>query len=127
MLRTLSLSSLVLLAACAGSSDPASPAAEGKDCFNVGQVSGFSELEGDAVRVHASVNRSYDLELAGPSCDDVAWSGSIAIDAVPSRWMCVGDRPVQSRVRFRDSASRRVISCQVVNVSRSAPETPEPQ
>lgn len=118
MLRVLNLSPLFLLAACVGTSDAPTAAAQGRECFNVGQVSGFSERDGPVVRVHASVNRSYDLELVGPSCDDVGWAGAIAIDSVPSRWLCVGDRPTQGRVRFRDTASRRVISCQIASVAR---------
>lgn len=121
MLRALSFSLLFPLAACAGSSGSPDQRAEAGDCFNVGQVSGFSEQPGSAVRVHTSVNRSYDLELTGPSCDDVGWARSIALDAAPSRWMCVGDQPVQGRVRFRDSGSQSVTSCQVTRVTRSEP------
>jgi hypothetical protein len=120
MFRALILPPLFLLAACAGPAPP-DRRAEGGDCFNVGQISGFSELEGPAVRVKTSVDRSYDLELSGPSCDDVSWAQAIAIDAAPSRWICVGNIPVQGRVRFRDPASRRVTSCQITRVSRAVP------
>ena len=120
MFRALILPSFFLLSSCAGSVPP-DRRAQGGDCFNVGQVSGFSELDGPAVRIKASVNRSYDLDLSGPSCDDVSWAQGIAIDAAPSRWMCVGDIPVQGHVRFRDAASRRVTSCQVTRISRAVP------
>ncbi|AQR61651.1 hypothetical protein BZG35_08295 [Brevundimonas sp. LM2] len=122
MTRRLGL--IVLLAAvggCAptGSVDTGASAGDARRCFNVSLVSGFSELEGSAVRVSAGA-RDYDLALSGPSCDDVAWAQVIAVESRPSGQLCVGDQPGIARVLFRASASRRVVRCAVTSVSEQA-------
>lgn len=111
------------LSACAAAPEESAQAPpDGRECFNVSMVSGFSDAGEDKVRLRVSSSRQYDLTLRGPQCDDVEWAHAIAVESRPSSWICVGDSPGQGEVRFRDSASRRVVSCYVDSVERVAVE-----
>lgn len=83
---------LVFLGACAETGDPATASTQGSDrtCFRAEQVSGFTAIDNDTVRVHVGANRVFELELFG-TCHDINWSQRIGIRARGgSNWICRG-------------------------------------
>ena len=84
------LATSCLVAACAGTGDPATASSQGsgRQCFRAEQVNGFTAIDDDTVRVHVGANQVYELELFGP-CQDVDCAERIAIRATGgSDWIC---------------------------------------
>jgi hypothetical protein len=118
---------VLLVGACAGAdgTDAAgSVAARGdRDCFNVSMVSGYNTVDRDTIRLRAGPSAQYDVDLSGAQCNMIEWSQSLAIESSPSSWICVGSQVGQGEVHFRDTATRRRISCYIEDVRRVEPAT----
>lgn len=122
------LPTLALLAATGCVADaPNGPEAgvaarDGRDCFNVQFVSGYSSVDRDTVRLDAGPRQRYDVDIQGPLCDQIDWTQRIALESTPSSWICVGSQAGQGEVHFRDPATRRRTSCYIQEVRRVAEE-----
>ncbi|MFS2318766.1 DUF6491 family protein [Maricaulis sp. D1M11] len=106
--------------ACASSEATPSEDTEPRQCFRTDQISGFSSIDRDTLRVRVSGQRRFDLEVQGPGCSDVEWSHTAAfINNTGSSLMCAGRNPVGAEIRVRDQMG----FCRVRNVSYVTPET----
>lgn len=115
----ISLAALAL-AGCTASQaqDTTSSRQDGRDCFNVRMVSGYSSVDRDTIRLDAGPRRSYEVDISGPMCDQVDWTQRIALESNPGSWICVGDRVGQGEIHFRDFATRQRVSCFIDAVRR---------
>ncbi|MGE3745501.1 MAG: DUF6491 family protein [Sphingomonadaceae bacterium] len=80
------------LSACAsGSGDTASAASagNGRDCFNISQVSGFSRATNDQVYVHTGPSDVWLFDTFG-YCPDLNFTEQLALEATPTSWVCRG-------------------------------------
>lgn len=81
------------LAAACTTGNPQSAQAEqrdGRQCFNVSQVSGFHAVDRDTVQVTVGARTVYQLEIVGV-CPDVDWSLRVGIRSTSgSSWVCSG-------------------------------------
>lgn len=96
----------------------AQAAPDGRDCFNVSMVQGFSSVGKTTVRLDLGPGPKYDVNIAGAQCDQIDWSQRIALESSTSSWICVGDAIGQGNVYFRDPATRRRLSCYIEDVRR---------
>jgi hypothetical protein len=119
------LAIIAVSAACAALDQPQPEGADraGRDCFNVGMVTGYETVDTDTIRLDAGPSAKYDVDLSGGQCRDVDWTQRLAIDSTPSSWLCVGSQPGQGNIRFRDPPTRRAVSCYIQAVRRA----PAPQ
>lgn len=119
---TLALVAGLLCSACAASDSPdaGAQARAGRDCFNVGQINGYTTVDRDTVRVSYGASTRYDIDIQGPQCDMVEWAHRLAIEATPSSWICVGRQVGQGNIYFRDSATRQRVKCYIEDVRRVA-------
>ncbi len=123
----LPLAALLGAAACAPTTTQTAQSAaapSGRDCFNARMVNGYSSIAPETVRVTVGANKDYDLAISGPGCSSVTWSMQVALTTPPGQsWICVGDRPAQGRIGFRDSAMGPT-SCLIDSVSKAPPKAP---
>jgi hypothetical protein len=122
MKQLLGSTAALALAACTAAPEPqthaqAGPAA-GHDCFNVSFVQGFSSVGRNTVRLDVGPGPKYDVDIAGPQCDQVDWTQRLALESSVSSWICVGDQIGQGNVYFRDPTTRRRLSCYIQDVRR---------
>ena len=81
-----------LAAACTTGNQQSAQAAqrEGRQCFNVSQVSGFHAVDRDTVQVTVGARTVYQLEIVGV-CPDINWSLRVGIRSTSgSNWVCSG-------------------------------------
>jgi hypothetical protein len=92
MLRTTLLAAIALaLGACttpAGTPVASADAAPTGDCFRNADISGFSVIDENHVRVRAG-QRTYILTTDWPATE-ISWGHVLAIRS-PSSWICTGD------------------------------------
>lgn len=80
------------LAACtsAQTSGPRSADQQGRQCFLVSQVNGFTPIDRDTVDVRVSTREVFRLELIG-ACQDIDWALRVGIRARGGgAWVCQG-------------------------------------
>lgn len=121
MKRFLPLPALLMAAACAADAPNRPPtASDGRDCFNVQFVTGYSSVDRDTVRLDAGPRQRYDVDIRGPLCDQIDWTQRIALESTPSSWICTGRQAGQGEIHFRDPGTRRRTSCYIEAVRRVA-------
>jgi hypothetical protein len=122
MMRLCAALLLLALSACAApdgvETSAGASAQAGRDCVDMGLVTGYEAVDRDTVRLRAGPSTEYDVDLIGAQCNTVEWSQRIAIESTPSSWVCVGNRIGQGRIYFRDSAVNRRVSCYIGDVRR---------
>ncbi len=82
----------VLLAGCAASDGPvpmASAREDGRECFFLSQVSGFSSAGRDSIKVSVGPRRDYEFKTFG-SCPDIDYANAIAFDQNGPGTICRG-------------------------------------
>ena len=90
----------------------------GQDCFNIGRVSGFTNVDKDTIRLDAGPSHRYDVDLSGGLCDQIDWAHRLALESRPSSWICTGNGPGLGNIYFRDSASGQRVWCIIDEVRR---------
>lgn len=114
------LAVLTMAAACAAADQhqPSEAGAGGRDCFNVSMVTGYETVDGDTIRLDAGPSTKYEVDLSGGQCRNVDWTQRLAIESMPSSFVCVGSQPGQGNIHFRDPATQRRVSCYIEDVRR---------
>ncbi|MCB2047857.1 MAG: hypothetical protein KDE32_06465 [Novosphingobium sp.] len=82
---------VMLLAGCAANDAPATTTAaeDGRDCFFLSQVNGFSDAGKNRVNVNVGPGRTYEFETFG-SCPELNYSLAIAFDQKGPGTICKG-------------------------------------
>jgi hypothetical protein len=91
-------------------------AAHGRDCFNPGFVTSYTNTSRNIVRLKLEPGDEYDITLLGAQCDQVDWTHRVALDASPSSLICVGNQAGQGDAYFQDPITHQHVACAITNV-----------
>lgn len=68
-----------------------------RDCFNTRNISGYSAVDRDTIRLRIGVKKYYDLDVSRAGCLDLQYANRVALVGRPSNFICVGD-PLPARI-----------------------------
>jgi hypothetical protein len=106
-----------------GAAGAANAAGYGRDCFNPGFVTSYTNTSRNIVRLKLEPGDEYDITLLGAQCDQVDWTHRVALDASPSSLICVGNQAGQGDAYFHDPITHQRVACAITNVAH-VPEAP---
>jgi hypothetical protein len=89
MFRALAITALVALSACATEPGDQAAAPADRDCFNANNVTGFSYVDENHIRLSVGANRNYTLTTMF-NARDLDWTQAIAIRST-TNWICTGN------------------------------------